>query len=149
MLRSGRNLRRVFIMFSFSYNTESNKEYAILYYYTMFDHRVKLKENKRRDKHLDLAWELKKKCETWKWRLTYTFTIPSHVTLVAQSIQLYVFVARRYVIDLTGSISAHSSNITVSQQIKKYAHIVTWISSLWKVWQNSKSLTWWSWNLVK
>ena len=32
------------------------------------DHRVKLKESKKKDKYLDLAWELKN-CGTWKWRL--------------------------------------------------------------------------------
>ena len=30
---------------------------------------VRLKENeKKKDKYLDLAWELKKKCGIWKWR---------------------------------------------------------------------------------
>ena len=33
------------------------------------DHMVKLKEGKKRDKYLDLAWKLKKKnYGTWKWR---------------------------------------------------------------------------------
>ena len=28
------------------------------------DHKVKIKENEKRDKYLDLAWELKKRCGT-------------------------------------------------------------------------------------
>ena len=33
------------------------------------DHRIKLKENEKKDKYLDLARELKKKRGTWKQRL--------------------------------------------------------------------------------
>ena len=32
------------------------------------DHRVKLKESEKRDKYLDLARELERNYETWKWR---------------------------------------------------------------------------------
>ena len=32
------------------------------------EHRVNLKENEKKDKYLELAWELKKKCGTWKWQ---------------------------------------------------------------------------------
>ena len=32
------------------------------------DHRVKLKESEKSDKYLDLARELKKTMELWKWR---------------------------------------------------------------------------------
>ena len=31
------------------------------------EHKVKLKEKEKRDKHQDLAWELKKNYGTWKW----------------------------------------------------------------------------------
>ena len=31
------------------------------------DHRIKLKESKKRDKYLDLAREIKKYYGTWKW----------------------------------------------------------------------------------
>ena len=33
------------------------------------DHRVKLKENEKKDKYLDIDRKLKKNYETWKWRL--------------------------------------------------------------------------------
>ena len=32
------------------------------------EHRVKIKETKIMDKYLDVAKELKKNCETWRWR---------------------------------------------------------------------------------
>ena len=32
------------------------------------DHKVKLKESEKKVKYIDLARELKKKCETWMWQ---------------------------------------------------------------------------------
>ena len=32
-------------------------------------HRIKLKENEKKDEYLDLVRELKKNCGTWKWQL--------------------------------------------------------------------------------
>ena len=32
------------------------------------DHRVKLKESKKKDKYQEFAWELKKNYGTWRWQ---------------------------------------------------------------------------------
>ena len=48
---------------------KKKRTYRIVDFALPADDMVKLKENKKKDKYLDLARELKKKnCETWKWQ---------------------------------------------------------------------------------
>ena len=53
-----------------SYNSHQKiyRAFKIVDFAIPADHRIKLKENEKKDKYLDLARELKK-CGTWKWRL--------------------------------------------------------------------------------
>ena len=48
-----------------SYNQQENRTLRIVDFAVPADHRVKWKENEKKDKYLDLARELKK-CWTWK-----------------------------------------------------------------------------------
>ena len=49
-------------------NNNRKRTCRIVDFDTMADHRVKLKESEKKDKYLELAWELKK-LWNWKWWL--------------------------------------------------------------------------------
>ena len=48
---------------------KKKRNFKIVDFAVPINHRVKLKENEKKDKYLDLARELKNNCETWMWRL--------------------------------------------------------------------------------
>ena len=40
----------------------------IVNFAVLADYRIKMKESEKKNKHLDLAWELKKNYGTWRWQ---------------------------------------------------------------------------------
>ena len=50
-------------------NGSPKKTSRIVDFAVTADHRVKLKESKKKDKYLDIVRELKKNWGTWKWLL--------------------------------------------------------------------------------